>query len=141
MSRQWKNFGDVDFLHEGGSMVRKAWNDEDIRKHPSLGSMYEVLQYARVPAEGDKMMCAMKLVDIDDYRDDKDAMTSFFGSLPDDPMLYAAYCAEYTGIEPGVDRAYRQRGMYAVTPEYFLTTEDALAWLVELRVPGYETDL
>lgn len=36
--RAWRNYGDVHYLSEGGSMVRPAWENDELKKYPSLAS-------------------------------------------------------------------------------------------------------
>ena len=133
--REWRNFGDVSFLSEGGTMVRLAW-DEDTRKEcPSLANQYECLCFTRVG--DDDVLAFKKQIDTNDFRSPEklDSMESIFGEIPEDEYMFAAYCAELDGFEPSVDSAYEQAGMYASMDEYSLTLEKAEAWLRELNVP------
>ena len=129
----WKNYGDVNFLSEGGCMVRHAWSEEERQQYPSLEDEYDVLMLVPSFEEEDMVYAALKVVCIGDC--DTEGLTSVFGTLPEDPMLLAAYNAVYTGFEPGIDRAYRQRGMYSTNEDMLISSEEARAWLKELEVP------
>ena len=133
--REWRNFGDISFLSEGGTMVRPAWDDETRKEFPNLAHSYECLCFTRT--DDDEVLAFQKQIDTNDFRDAEkvDAIERLFGEVPEDEFLFAAYCAELDGFEPGVDSAYDQKGMYATQDEYLLTLERAEKWLRELGVP------
>ena len=130
--REWHNYGDVGFLSEGGSMVRKAWDDEEIRMFPLLGEEYEVLMLA--PLTENEVLTGIKLINIADYVND-DTIERFAGEMPGDPMLLAASWAEYYGFEPGIDTAPKQSGMYSQRIDFIVSKADAERWLYEIGVP------
>lgn len=133
--REWRNFGDISFLSEGGTMVRPAWDEDTCKEFPRLAHQYECLCFTRV--SDDEVLAFKKQIDTEDFRGPGkiDDIEHIFGEVPDDEWLFAAYCAEYAGFEVGVDTAYEQAGMYASMEEYSLTLEKAEKWLRELGVP------
>ena len=133
---QWKNYGDVNFLEHGGSYVRRSYDSETLTKHPLLSTCYDVFRLDNIADREDTVLCYMKNIDLSDFADESTvaAMTSFYGSLPDDPYMLAAYCAEYEGLQETVDRAFCGV-MYPQDNDYILSRWEAAEWMKELGIP------
>lgn len=136
MRKEWKNFGDISFLSEGCSMVRPAWDESVLKQHPTLSSCYNVLLLSPIPDKEGYVFTGMKSIDVSNYRNSphENSIKSFFGHVPEDDNLFAAYCAEYLGIECGVDATY-MGGMYPSNDAYIISFDDAKKWLRDLEVP------
>ena len=133
--RKWENYGDVNFLTYGGSLIRPAWTDEELTEHPSLKNQYEVLMLSRLAESETNVFIGLKVVDTDDYEDKREEISEMYDVWSvDDPLLFAVSCAEYTGLEPSVDTAYRQK-MYSTEKDFVIDEADAAEWLRELGVP------
>lgn len=60
----WENYGDVNFEEHGGTLLKKAFNEEEIKKHPSLYAVYDVF---RVDVTTEGKFAYLGSVDASDY--------------------------------------------------------------------------
>lgn len=64
INKGWVNYGDVDFLDEGGVLI-KDYYDEDRQK-----SLYEAVLIVPFPDDGRKVYAGHMVLDVADYKDD-----------------------------------------------------------------------
>ena len=135
---KWTNFGDVNFIEHGGKMVCRAWDDETVRDYPGLETDYKVFVLSPWPESGeDVVLAALKTVDVNDVITDMrahNAIVQALGFEPETPEEWASEAVSYFGVEVGIDETYRG-GMYPREEDYFISRDDAAAWMEELGIP------
>lgn len=101
----WANYGDVDYLDEGGVQV-KATNREGI---------YDVILVIPNDEDENKMYAGLATIDVDDYKTDdylvKNAAMDFGEDYTDEQ--FAATIAETEGLVELEAIAFNDYGMYA----------------------------
>ena len=134
--RKWENYGDVNFLTYGGSLIRPAWDEKVLADHPALKNQYEVLILTRNPDDECTVLAGIKQIDTGDYEDRREEISKIYGLTSDeDDLLFAVSCAEYIGLEPGLDTACGQRGMYSSADDFIMDEDGVAEWLKEMEVP------
>ena len=114
MAKKWMNYGDVNFLDHGGSMARRN----------EYGG-FDVLMHSPIPGEEDKYLCGIKAVDVADISEEEmESIKNIFG-YPRTVMELAVYAAEYVGLEPSIDQAPKQHGMYSANDDFVVTRDEA----------------
>lgn len=141
--QKWKNFGDVNFVEHGGTMVRPHYSYDEIKEYPEFASVYDVFC---VEAEFEYAAFAVLLtVDISDewIWKDRDCLLSYVGvgalkDLPNEKIFSGAVWAkEITDCfnqENFCPVYYHQGSMY---DRRLVTTEQLRKWMTELDMAEY----
>ena len=88
---EWKLFGDVSTLDEGGILVRKEYDEEE---YDFQKTTYQVIQIMPHPDDEKKCLAGIASIDVSDYRKNEELMESFksyFGEeeFTDEELAYS----------------------------------------------------
>ena len=133
----WYNFGDVNFLEHGGTMVRRAYDDDHIKKYPSFRDEFQAFCLHRIPEDEHKVFVYLKNICLSDWDDEKEKIIEFEGVEPSNDYDWARAIAEYIGNEPSLDEAYNGH-MYPQAEDYIITETEAKEWLEKEVFPYIE---
>lgn len=132
----WKNLGDVNFLTYGGCLVRRSHTDEELKRYPSLSTLYTVIQLMPSDDHEDMVFVGICEVDIEDYTEDTGVLSyaDISGKILEEILekesaeQFAADIISYYGI--GNLAGQSASMMYPASPEDWLCSrEHAKEWL------------
>ena len=132
----WTNLGDVNFLTHGGCLVRRSHTDEELKRYPSLSTLYTVIQLIPSDDHEDKVFAGICEVDIEDYAEDTGVLSyaGISGRTLEEILenesaeQFASDIISYYGI--GNLAGQSASMMYPASPEDWLCSrEHAKEWL------------
>ena len=141
--QRWENFGDVNFVENGGTMVRPHYSCDEIKEYPELATTFDVFC---VEADFEYAAFATLLtVDISDewIWKDRDGLLSYIGvetlrNLPNEgifsDIIWAKEIVSYFPQENFSPVYYHQGSMY---DRRLVTTEQLRKWMTELGMEEY----
>ena len=119
----WKNYGDVNFVEYGGTLVRKAFDETQTQRYPQLDTIYDVFHMYR---EGSAIYAFMGSVDVTDFNPHELDI-----NRQEDAELLAVRVVDEIGF--GGCNAFSLHSQYPTMPlDLIIEEEELTKWLSDI---------